>query len=871
MSSGLGELSMGELFLMEAQTQGGQMSSQLLELEKSPGSPALLQSLMRSAHSIKGAARIVNLPSVVSVSHAMEDCFVAVQKGGAVLHQQKIDLLLSGVDLILRLARAAATSEGPPLETGVEVAAFLEALAALDEPPGPVSPPVESAKAPAPASAALPTLADLGKAAAAARERAASANAEVDRRLKDLDAVESLPRESAAAELRAEAHSTPSPIQASLLSRSTDDEIPTVRPAVSVPFADPSRPPNPVLPTPGQPMVKPVSKTETAVVKAASSAVSAEAQSGTAGASGKGSGDRFVRVSSENMNRLMGLAGESKVHSRWVPPFSNALQRLKRQQGELAKAVDQLREVLAQRGEGEFVLELAEAAKKRSQDCQRLLSAKLAELEIYDRRQAHVAASMYDAALACRMRPFSDGAQAFPRMVRDLGRALNKRAAFELRGANTRVDRDILEKLDAPITHLLRNAVDHGIESPDVRRGLGKSEDGVIYLEARHSAGMLLVVVGDDGCGIDVEQIRAVVVRKGLSPASTAERLSEAELLEFLFLPGFSMKDRVTEISGRGVGLDVVRDMVKGVRGKVRVLTQPGRGSRFQLELPLTLSVIRVLMVEIGGEPCAFPLAGIGRTARVSSESIAAFEGRPVVALDGRLIGLVNAAEILGVNAASSGAEHCLIVLERGADAFAVVVDRFLGEREVVVHPLDPRLGKVHDISAGTILDDGTPALIVDVEDMIHSIEARIAGGGLRHLSSENSGSVPEARRTRRVLVVDDSLTVRELERKLLEARGYEVVVAVDGREGWSELLAGDFDLVITDVDMPRMDGIELVTTIKRDPKLASLPVMIVSYKDREEDKQRGLEAGADYYLGKGSFHDQTLVNAVLDLIGPPH
>jgi len=569
------------------------------------------------------------------------------------------------------------------------------------------------------------------------------------------------------------------------------------------------------------------------------------------------------------MNRLMGLAGESKVHSRWVAPFGETILRLKRQQSELAKILEQLREGLSARGEGDLLLGLADAAKKRSVDFQRSLTSKLVELELFDRRQTHVAAALYDAVLDCRMRPFSDLAQGFPRMVRDLGRSLSKKARFELRGAGTRVDRDILEKLDAPITHLLRNALDHGIESPEERLRLGKPEEGVITLEARHSAGMLLVIVGDDGCGIDLSQVREVVVRRGLSVAATAAKLSDSELLDFLFLPGFTMKERVTEISGRGVGLDVVRDMVKEVRGKVRILTQLGRGTRFQLELPLTLSVMRVLMVLIGGEPYAFPLAGISRTARVKAEDLGVFEGRPAVMLGGRLVGLVKASEVLGLNGGEEeGEEISVVELERGADVYALVVDRFLGEREVVVHPLDARLGKVHDISAGTILDDGTPALIVDVEDLVHSIESKIFGGDLKHVEAGKQEGEEEVR-ARRILVVDDSLTVRELERKLLEARGYEVEIAVDGKEGWNKLVGGRFSLVISDVDMPRMDGIELVTMIKKDSRLSSTPVMIVSYKDREEDRRKGLEAGADYYLGKGSFHDQTLVNAVMDLIGP--
>ena len=230
---------------------------------------------------------------------------------------------------------------------------------------------------------------------------------------------------------------------------------------------------------------------------------------------------------------------------------------------------------------------------------------------MFDRRSINLANRLYDEALACRMRPFADGVQGFPRMVRDVARSLGKQVRLEIVGETTQVDRDILAKLDAPLGHLLRNAVDHGLESPDERRAAGKPAEGVVRLEARHSAGALQVSISDDGRGVDLDKLRRSVVERNLIDAHGGAALSEAELLEFLFLPGFSMKGTVTEISGRGVGLDVVQDMVKQVRGTVRVSSQPGKGTRFQLQLPVTLSVVRTLLAEVGGEPYAFPLAHI--------------------------------------------------------------------------------------------------------------------------------------------------------------------------------------------------------------------------------------------------------------------
>ena len=580
-----------------------------------------------------------------------------------------------------------------------------------------------------------------------------------------------------------------------------------------------------------------------------------------------GASDRVLRVTAANLNQLLGLASESLVESRWLKPFAESLLRLKRMHHDLGRTLDGLREA----NMGHALSGAAEAAQAEAQrrvlECHQFLAQRLDELEMFDRRSTNLAHRLYEEALAVRMRPFGDGVQAFPRMVRDVGRSLGKQVKLEIIGETTRVDRDILEKLEAPLGHLLRNAIDHGVETPDVRLAAGKPAEGIVRLEARHSAGTLQIIVADDGHGIDLDRLRVKIVARNLTNAETAQKLSEAELLEFLFLPGFTMKETVTEISGRGVGLDVVQTMVKQVRGTVRVMSQPGKGTRFLLQLPLTLSVVRTLLVDIGGEPYAFPLAYIVRTLRLAKGKIETLEGRQHFDFEGRQIGLVSVHQVIGGGEPKpAGEELSVIVVGDQGGTYALVVDRFLGERELVVQPLDARLGKIKDIAAAALMEDGSPVLIVDVDDMVRSVEKLISGGRLSKV--RDAAASGDAKQRKRILVVDDSLTVRELERKLLAGRGYEVEIAVDGMDGWNAVRTGRFNLVVTDIDMPRMDGIELVTLIKKDPGTKALPVMIVSYKDREEDRRRGLEAGADYYLTKGSFHDETLIQAVVDLIG---
>ncbi|KAJ3062885.1 hypothetical protein HK102_008618, partial [Quaeritorhiza haematococci] len=415
------------------------------------------------------------------------------------------------------------------------------------------------------------------------------------------------------------------------------------------------------------------------------------------------------------------------------------------------------------------------------------------------------------------------------------------------------------------------NALDHGIETPEERAAAGKDPSGTIRLEARHMAGMLQIVLEDDGRGIDVERLRAKVVEKNLTTAAMAARMSEPELLDFLFLPGFSTKEHVTEISGRGVGLDVVQTMVQAVRGTFRVSSKLGRGTRFTLQLPLTMSIIRALLVEIAGEPFAFPLNRIDRITTVSDDEILELEGKPHMRIDDQPVGLVEASRIFELEgAARANGRMPVVVASDRSHRFGVVVDKFLGERDLRVAPLDARLGRVPNLNSSSVLEDGWPVLIIDVEDLIRSIDNLLSGRRIGRLASEAfaAASTGAERRVKRVLVVDDSITVRELERQLLENQGYQVDVAVDGVDGWNSVRTGRYDLVVSDVDMPRMDGIELVSLIKKDVRLRTIPVVVVSYKDREEDRIRGLDAGANFYLTKSSFHDQTFLATVVDLIG---
>lgn len=910
----LGSFSMMDLFRVEAEQQAAVLIEGLLLLEKTPAAPDHIESLMRAAHSIKGAARLVGVPAVVSISHLMEDGFVAAQQGKIVLTADHVDVFLKAVDMISRIAALNESVEVWLGEHQVEFDALLNALdGTLNSPPAVAS---DSQEVFSPKIAFVdPSVSD--ETAGVAGDHGGGLSdfsmlslfrMEVEQQAvvltEGLLALEQDPASVKRLEpLMRAAHSVKGAArlvgvpEAVMVAHRMEDVFVAAQEGKIVLNADHvdallkgvdmiSR--IATLDGPADVWVSqnqveydgllvsldailqgekhPVKPTQTPVARPAAPAPSVP----VAKEADVPAKDRVLRISSEQLNRLMGLAGESMVESRWVRPYTESMLRLKRGQAELIASLDGLRDLLETGRRDEQVQAHLRDAQRKIAGSREFLAERLAELEAFDNRFNNLSWRLRREVIASRMRPFADGIHGFSRMVRDVARSLGKDVQLEITGQETMVDREILEKVEAPLNHLLRNAVDHGIEMPDERIKAGKPAKGTLHLSAYHQSGMLSIVLDDDGRGVDLDRLRKKVLDRGLVSPDMATNLSEAELLEFLFLPGFTTRDAVSEISGRGVGLDVVHDTVQEMRGTVRVISHPGKGTRFHMQLPLTLSVIPALLVEIAGEPYAFPLARIERIFRPGKTEIESIEGHQFTSIGGQRVGLVSASQILGAEGITESPDTLsVVVLADRDDKYGLVVERFLGERDLVVHVLPPRLGKVADISAAALMEDGSPVLIIDVDDMLHSIKEVAKEGRLSRIG-DDAGGVPDHVHGKRILVVDDSITVREVERNLLESIGYEVDVAVDGVDGWSAARGGEYSLVITDVDMPRMDGIELVRMIKQDANLRHTPVMIVSYKDREEDRRRGLNAGADYYLTKGSFHDDTLRQAVHDLIGEP-
>ncbi len=930
-SSMVADPAMLDLFRIEAQNYVAALNDGLVALEQDPDAVKQLEPLMRAAHSIRGAARIVGFDTATSVSHAMETVFSAAQKGDISIGSDAIHILLQGVDVLNQIIQAADKTGGESIgltpEAIEELVRAMEGIGlsetpAVDQPARPARPPEpvpDASEASSPDTQVIvsdPAMLDLFQ-------------TEVETHVAVLNdgllALESNPeaKDQLEALMRA-AHSIKGGArvlgldvavraahvmedcfvaaqkgevilgsdQIDILLRIVDiltqlaqalsegetdwlgqhrEEIERLVGAIasiingeSAVRVSPVETPSSHEPAPTASLEKeavPSREEAEVVMPVPRDAVETLPQQHAEDR------DRTVRVTAGKIERLMGQAGEVVVNARWLPAFSDALLELKKNQGELLAILDGLQETLVQGGSDVQVSELLLQARKKTKECSRKLGERLNQFDIFNSTSAALSDRLYHEVISVRMRPFSDGVQGFPRLVRDIARELGKRVRLDIRGKATDVDRDILEKLDAPLNHLLRNAVDHGIEPPEERLHAGKPETGTLQLEAAHRSGMLMITLSDDGRGIDLHALRRKIVEKGLAGADMVDKMTDPELMDFLFLPGFSTAKNVTEISGRGVGLDVVRNMVHEVGGVVRAVSRHGEGLTFHMELPLTLSVVRTFLVEIGGESYAFPLARIERCLELPRSEISTVEDRQYFRFDGTNIALVDIHNVLELeNAPEQRDTLYVVVVSDRLNFYGLSVDRFLGEYDLVVRPLDPRLGKVPDISSVAVMLDGSPVLIFDVEDLVRSIDNLLTGRRLRKLSREaGQGAVKEKKR---VLVVDDSFTVREMERKLLENKGYVVETAVDGVDGWNAVRADHYDMVVSDVDMPRMNGIEFVKQIKQHPELKSLPVIIVSYKDKEEDRLLGLEAGANYYLTKSSFEDDSLIDAAVDLIG---
>jgi two-component system chemotaxis sensor kinase CheA len=478
-------------------------------------------------------------------------------------------------------------------------------------------------------------------------------------------------------------------------------------------------------------------------------------------------------------------------------------------------------------------------------------------------RTSTVISDLQEQGMQLRMLPVSSIFNTFPRAVHDLARDRKKEVELTIEGADTELDKKVLEEINDPLIHIMRNAVDHGIEPPDVREAAGKPRVGTIAMAARQEGDRIVIEVSDDGAGIDPDRVRGAAVRKGYVTENEAVSMSDREATYLIFESGFSTAAIITEISGRGVGMDVVRQfVVEKLKGSLDVESTLGAGTTFRLTIPLTLAIIRALLMRVGDRTFAIPTASIDETLRVAPTEILKAEGREVIRRQRRTIPLVRLGDLLGAEHLPAGGKIPIATIGFGGHRMGFVVDSFLGEQQIVIKTLGSHLKRVENVAGVTVLGEGEVVVILNVPDLMSNARSR---SGVRSKKSRG----PESRTgPRRILICEDSFTTRELERSIFEAAGYVVEVAMDGAQGLGKLQQGlQVEAVVTDVQMPNMTGFELTRAIKSDSLLQSIPVIIVTSLERDEEKAQGIEAGADAYITKSVFNQDTLLETVERLI----
>lgn len=462
-----------------------------------------------------------------------------------------------------------------------------------------------------------------------------------------------------------------------------------------------------------------------------------------------------------------------------------------------------------------------------------------------------------------RLLPFDTILGTFQRAIRDLSRELGKAVMFRTVGTRIELDKQILENIKDPLLHIFRNALDHGIELPETRQSFGKPDQGLLLLSLMQRGNKVHILISDDGKGIDIGVVLQKALDLRLISKTDAAVLTESEIYELLMQPGMSTTTTVSEISGRGVGLDVARQKVEALQGQIRIESQVGQGTSFEIILPISLSTLHCVMVQVGQETYAIPTSSVMRVVEFEIGDIFTVEGQAMLTIDDRPVPLAYLEDVLerGHRKETDGNKILVLLLESADRRFAFVVDDIIAEQEAIVRSLNPEMARVRNVSGATLLANGKVVIILSVSDLIKSAQ----GKPVRRRQIETPDLEPE--QPARVLVVDDSITTRTLQKNILEAAGYDVMVANHGMEALDKLSSHDVDLVITDVEMPWMNGFELTIRIRKHPKLKNLPVVLVTSLDSQENKRKGFQAGADAYIVKGVFDQNELLNTITTLL----
>lgn len=839
------------VFCGEAEERLTTIDQRLLAIEQSADTTAradLLADLMRELHTLKGSAGAVNLPDVSRLAHALETHFGELMHPGAQL-PAIVDRGYRGLDVMRALIELGSRGERSDSDVDAAIAALRGTVHA---------PPTEASNDAAAQVAHVQGVVGAASALGApVDETPAAANATVDvsRRPDDLAGI---------------GHSPVAEPQTSTATAAVPwmGPEPPLAPAHAAPVQT-------VAPAFGAPGGEP--------------AVAAAAQMPPAARGRRNDGpDDVVRLSTAKLDSLMARVGELVVTrigtgrrteevrtlQDAVAGWDDAWRRVRPHVAKVAAAArdeggTSLTELIS---ELQRLLPIFEDGDARLTDISRQVGDLRSGIEADERRLTQVTADIENEVRRTRMLSVSSAFDPMHRLVRDLARDLGKEVILEVEGGETEVDRSVLEHIRSPLTHLIRNAVDHGIESPDVRETLGKPRRATIRLAATQRGGSLMLAIADDGSGIDADAIREAAGRLGIVTHDQLRIMSERDILRLIFRQSFSTSGAVTDISGRGVGLDVVRETVERLNGMVDVASEPGAGTTFTLSLPLSVATTQALLVEVSGMTYALPIGAVSRIVAADRDEIGRAQGREMIVLEDGPVVLVRLEDVLQLTSDEdhTTARRPVIVLGSDERRLGIAVDALIGTQDVVVKPLPRPLERVRHVAGATVLASGEVVVVLNTSDLVRSavrtavrVERILERPGSNAAASASTGALGSGS----VMVVDDSIVTRMLEKSILEAAGYSVHVAADGVEAIRALHVTPVDVVVSDVNMPNMDGLMLTQQIRADAQLRHVPIVLVTSLDSPDDQVRGMEAGADAYIVKSSFSQEGLLETVARLI----
>ncbi|MEG3897038.1 MULTISPECIES: hybrid sensor histidine kinase/response regulator [unclassified Microcoleus] len=821
-----------DVFKIASEDHLQKLDDGLLYLEQHPKDSAKLEELLRETHSLKGDAGMLAVKNVASLAHQIEHILAGVKRGETQLNPDISDRLSQGLDAIRKLVDEAVTGE----DSGVNTFYVLASMMGASNKPQPAAPTAQ------PASSQVPQ--------------------------QELVKMQFTDSEMPPSQTNSETSSATN-LDNNYSSSTLQSEQQLLLQSQNLPAAS-----GPPAASASQPTVS--------------------------GSSSSSYRIETIRVSTQNLDDLMTQAGELTVTKTRlvhrladIEKLTTLWENWSREASINRLGLDRIETEKNGSPQKASLLQLQNYYQRTEERLERLgtlVNGLKNRVDEDTARLELIAEELESGIRTLRLLPLSTIFNLFPRTVRDLAKREGKEVELVMEGAETKADKRILEEMKDPLMHMIRNAIDHGIETAAEREKLGKPPTATLRIKGYHTANNIIIEVADDGRGLNLARIQQTAVKRNICTLEELAIMTESQIHSLIFAPGFSTRTFVTEISGRGVGLDVVRTNVEALKGSIQVESVSGKGCTFRLQLGTSLATANVLIVAVEGIAYALPIEFVEMAKMVAYSDIFAIEGKATILSEGQALSVAYLADLLelknrewlpnnrewlqeswrevnskikGEFLTSNSPKISCIVLKVGEERLGLFIDALIDEQDVVIKPQSLLLKRVRNVSGATILGTGEVCMVLNPHDLIKSVRKQVLSGGVGSARSP----IETVSRKQVILLAEDSIATRTQEKRILEGAGYEVVTAVDGLDAFNKLKTRYFDALISDVQMPNLDGLGLTVKIRQQKEYSELPIILVTSLASDEDRQRGADAGANAYIPKGTFNQDVLIETLKRLV----